>query len=152
MSFFAIRAVSYTHLDVYKRQGLYCFDPLCPPSFISSKSAGLCLPTKGSSPLFLILSITLKKMCIRDRPDTVSQRNQLRNLISDLRQTFKKVGLKDVIVKSWNILSMDPGTVDCDYYGFLGSDPVCVNSYTGEYMTQYSWAEMTMGFLYSQND
>ncbi len=87
-----------------------------------------------------------------DKPDTVSQRNQLRNLISDLRQTFKKVGLKDVIVKSWNILSVDPGTVDCDYYGFLGSDPVCVNSYTGEYMTQYSWAEMTMGFLYSQND
>ena len=32
--------------------------------------------------------------------------------------------------------------LDCDYYRFLRSDPNAINEYMGEYMKQYSWAEM----------
>ena len=40
--------------------------------------------------------------------------------------------------------------VDCDYYNFLRGDRSAFNSYRGEYMTQYSWAEVTRSALRQQ--
>ena len=40
--------------------------------------------------------------------------------------------------------------VDCDFYDFLRHVPCAVNSYRGEYMTQYSWAEITTASLVTQ--
>ena len=44
---------------------------------------------------------------------------------------------------------MNTDNVECDYYKYLNGEPNALNSYSGEYMMQYSWAEMTNGFLYS---
>ncbi|MCR5367783.1 hypothetical protein [Eubacterium sp.] len=38
--------------------------------------------------------------------------------------------------------------IDCDYYRMLGGDVNAVNSYHGEYMKQYSWAEYTNAKLH----
>ena len=40
--------------------------------------------------------------------------------------------------------------VDCDYYRFLEGDVRAVNSFTGQYMSAYSWAEFTVGYLEHQ--
>ena len=40
--------------------------------------------------------------------------------------------------------------VDCDYYNFLRGSRSATNSYRGEYMTQYSWAEVTRSALRQQ--
>jgi two-component system LytT family response regulator len=40
--------------------------------------------------------------------------------------------------------------VDCDYYNFLRGNRSATNSYRGEYMTQYSWAEVTRSALRQQ--
>ena len=45
---------------------------------------------------------------------------------------------------------LDTGKVDCDYYNFLKGDRSAINSYRGEYMTQYSWAEVTRSALRQQ--
>lgn len=37
--------------------------------------------------------------------------------------------------------------LDCDYYRYLDGDPYAISRYTGEYMTQYSFAEETREFL-----
>jgi hypothetical protein len=42
---------------------------------------------------------------------------------------------------------VDVEKLDCDYYGMLNRDMAAINTYNGEYMTQYSWAEMTLGAL-----
>lgn len=47
-------------------------------------------------------------------------------------------------------LAIDTGKVDCDYYNFLKGDRSAINSYRGEYMTQYSWAEVTRSALRQQ--
>ena len=38
--------------------------------------------------------------------------------------------------------------VDCDYWRMLEGDPGALNAYRGEYMMEYSWAELTAARLY----
>lgn len=82
-----------------------------------------------------------------DAPDTMSLRSNLRNLISDLKSTFKKQGVENLIFKGKNALSLNCAEASCDYYDFLKLVPYAVNLYSGEYMSQYSWAEITAGRL-----
>ena len=46
-----------------------------------------------------------------------------------------------------NSIAIDRESVDCDYYDFLRHIPYAVNSYHGQYMMQYSWAEITTAVL-----
>ena len=50
-------------------------------------------------------------------------------------------------MKHRNRFSVAVEEFDCDYYEFLQGLPSGVNAYTGEYMSQYSWAEMTLAGL-----
>lgn len=81
------------------------------------------------------------------KPDTISQRSQLRNLIHDLRTTLEEQHAGDVLIRNRNTISVNCGLIDCDYYRFLKHDLQAVNHYQGEYMSQYSWAEMTIPVL-----
>ena len=78
---------------------------------------------------------------------TPSRRTQVRNLISDLRSALSEAGAENVIVRGRDEIAIAPDSVQCDYYRFLEGDPAAVNLYRGEYMSQYSWAEMTAGSL-----
>ena len=78
-----------------------------------------------------------------DGPDTLSRQSNLRNLISDLRKTLRDAGAEDILLKRRNTIAIAAGAVDCDYYDFLRHIPYAVNRYQGEYMSQYSWAELT---------
>ncbi len=82
-----------------------------------------------------------------DSTATQSRKSNLRNLISDLRHTFAEVGADGIIIRNRNTLAIDREKVDCDYYDFLKGIPYAVNNYQGEYMMQYSWAEITTGTL-----
>ena len=44
-------------------------------------------------------------------------------------------------------MSVDVSRLDCDVYKLLEGDPMAKENYSGEYMSNYSWAEMTAGFL-----
>lgn len=82
--------------------------------------------------------------------DNSSNKHYLRNIISDLKTTLKKYSAQDVFVSSRNSFAVDTSKIDCDYYRFLQYDITAINSYAGEYMNQYSWAEMTNGILLSR--
>lgn len=82
-----------------------------------------------------------------DAPDTLSLRSNLRNLISDLKSTLAKQGVEDLVIKGKNALSLNCSLASCDYYDFLKLVPYAVNLYRGEYMSQYSWAEITTASL-----
>lgn len=81
------------------------------------------------------------------RLDTPSVRSQLRSLITDLRATFQALGQEGVILKRRDLIAVDPRQVDCDYYHFLAGDRSPRNLFRGEYMSNYSWAETTLGAL-----
>ncbi len=82
-----------------------------------------------------------------DKPDTAELRRYLRKLLADLTHTLAAVGAGEVLAKSRNCFAILPDRVDCDYYRLLRREPAAVNTYTGEYMAQYSWADMTLGRL-----
>ncbi|MBQ0072462.1 MAG: response regulator [Spirochaetales bacterium] len=68
------------------------------------------------------------------------------NLRLDLLGTFKEAGIEDTIRQSRGMLGLDVTTFDCDYYDYLeGKGGIFI----GEYMSQYSFAERTLGFLLS---
>lgn len=79
-----------------------------------------------------------------DSVDLEKNRHYLRNLISDLRKSLRSCHAEDVFLCRRNQFAVDTEKIECDYYRFLKRDALAVNSYRGEYMKQYSWAEFSM--------
>lgn len=82
-----------------------------------------------------------------DRDEDYGMKKQLRVFLSSLRDDLAKVGAEKVLLKGWNAYGVDCSLLDCDYLNYLKGDSYAVNSFMGEYMLQYSWAEMTLGEL-----
>ena len=82
---------------------------------------------------------------------TRSQYGQLRNLIHDLRNVLIENHAESVLVRNRNTIAINKNLVDCDFYDFLKNNPYAVNLYHGEYMKQYSWAEMTTASIHFTN-
>ncbi|WP_312942607.1 response regulator [Oscillibacter sp.] len=74
-----------------------------------------------------------------------SLQNQLRVHISDLLKTLQRAGIPGMVVKRRNFIAVDISQFDCDYYRFLNGDVSAMNTFVGEYMANYSWAEFTAG-------
>lgn len=83
-----------------------------------------------------------------DRQADKKLKSQARVILASLRKDLTEAGADDVIVKNWNTWGIDTAKISCDYYDFLKGDSEAVNSFRGEYMAQYSWAEMTVGSLF----
>ncbi|MCF0134730.1 MAG: response regulator [Blautia sp.] len=82
-----------------------------------------------------------------DSPYDTKVKNYVRKISSVLKKNLKEAGVEDILVKEWNHLAVDPAKIDCDLYAFSEGDVGAINSYMGEYMTEYSWAEFTNGLL-----
>lgn len=73
----------------------------------------------------------------------------LRKLRQDLFDTLSSYGKKDIILHRRGEMALNAEKVHCDYYDFLAKKSM--DSYMGEYMRQYSWAEDTNAFLSQEN-
>ncbi len=76
------------------------------------------------------------------------KKQYLRVLSADLVQVLRQIGMEGVLLKKRGQMAVDTSLLDCDYYRMLEGDIQAVNSYTGEYMKQYSWAELTSARLF----
>ena len=72
-------------------------------------------------------------------------KNKTTTIISSLRSTLREHGIEDILIKTWNNLALDVNKVKSDAYDFEKGDLVAINSFRGEYMSNYSWAEFTTG-------
>lgn len=82
-----------------------------------------------------------------DRPSTTSLKSQLRNVIASLMRSLKAAGIEQIILKKRNQLAVDVTTFSCDYYDFLKGDVDKINSFMGEFMSNYPWADFITGYL-----
>lgn len=82
-----------------------------------------------------------------DDTDIDAQKNRLRHLVSDLMGTLREAKAEEIFLKRRNSFAVVKDRFDCDYYDFRLGLPSGVNAYYGEYMSQYSWPEMTLGSL-----
>lgn len=83
-----------------------------------------------------------------DEADEKALGSRLRTVLSDLRKSLAAIGMEDVLIREHRQTAIKRDLVDCDYYRMLDGDVDALNAYNGEYMKQYSWAEMTAGELY----
>jgi len=72
-------------------------------------------------------------------------KSYLRVLSSDLSSTLSSVGMGGALLKKRGELAIDVNSLDCDYYRMLRGDADAINAFQGQYMEQYSWAELTVG-------
>ena len=82
-----------------------------------------------------------------DRDVDRTTRSMLHNLIADIRATFTKYGILDVLDIKHNAFRINEKNIDCDYYKVLNGDEQTKRQFMGEYMSNYSWAEFTSALL-----
>lgn len=90
------------------------------------------------------------KLCAvlwEDSTEVEKNRHYLRNLISDIKKTLHTCHADEVFYCKRNQFAIDPDKIECDYYNFLKKDVSAINSYHGDYMKQYSWAELSFGWF-----
>lgn len=83
-----------------------------------------------------------------NRPIDTNLKSQCRVILASLKKDLEAVGAGAVLVKGWNTWGIDTDLISCDYYDFLHNSGKASDAFRGEYMAQYSWAEMTSGSLY----
>ncbi|MEG0050346.1 MAG: response regulator [Clostridia bacterium] len=80
-----------------------------------------------------------------DNSDSVKRNSYLRDLRADLLTIFTSLGAEECIRKQRGVMAVSPDQIACDYYNWMQGDIEAINAYRGEYMSQYSWGELTLG-------
>lgn len=66
-----------------------------------------------------------------------------KSIRKDLIDTLAREGCGDVLIVQRGMLGIKKELVDCDYFDYLDGKLTLNKSYHGEYMSQYSWSEIT---------
>ena len=64
-------------------------------------------------------------------------------ILRSLRATLDKYGISDIIEMKKGYIRAVPEQFDCDLYRFFDGNIDTINSFHGEYMSEYSWASIT---------
>ena len=70
-----------------------------------------------------------------------------RKTLMRLRENLDKAGIEDLIVGGPRGKMLNTELFDCDLYAFLDGRKDVPSSFSGEYMSQYSWGELTLANL-----
>lgn len=95
-------------------------------------------------------SVTIDEICAsfwEDLDEIEKKKSNIRTTIKALRKTLEENDLKDVLISHRNSYAVDPSRIECDYYKYLEGSEEGKKLFQGEYMSQYSWAERTLGNL-----
>lgn len=77
-----------------------------------------------------------------DSEYTRSKQTYLSKIIGALQRNLKEVGAADIFIKGNNSYSINVNALTCDAWDFLNG--INQEKYHGEYMLQYSWAELSV--------
>ena len=97
-------------------------------------------------------SVTTEQLSVvlwEDRAYDRTLKNYVSTVLGSLRKTLRKVGKEDILIKTRNHLSVNPEKIKCDAYDYEKGNVSAVNSFRGEYMVNYSWAEFKTGVYVS---
>lgn len=86
-----------------------------------------------------------------DSPVTEQRKSIYRKASSVLQQTLARSGVSYILFSNRRQKALNTAAVWCDYYEFLNGDAAALDSYRGEYMIDYTWAEATNGRLWQMS-
>lgn len=133
-----IRAQAFGHFEIFVDDRLLKF-----PRAKCKECFAYLIDRRGARVTYPELSAVLWE----DKPFDRSVQNSTQKVISDMIKTFKELGFEKIIVRSRRDIAVDISQFDCDYLAVLRGDVAQLNAYAGEYMSNYSWAEFTVGEL-----
>lgn len=99
-----------------------------------------------------VTNAEIASILFEDKEYNRSVKNQVQTIISQLVKTLREYGVEDILVRQWNSLAVSPKKVKCDYFDFLNGKENDMMRFSGEYMSNYSWAEYTNGYLLQQKN
>lgn len=76
-----------------------------------------------------------------------SKQKQLDVIIRSLKNTLKENGISEILEIKKGNLRVKNDMISCDLYEFVEGNIRAINSFRGEYMSSYYWAEMTEAYL-----
>ncbi|WP_026528111.1 response regulator [Butyrivibrio sp. VCD2006] len=76
-----------------------------------------------------------------------AKQKYLDTIIRSLKDTLDEYGVGDIFESEKGLMRVVPEKFDCDLYRFLNNDEEAIDSFRGEYMSSYSWACETEGYL-----
>ena len=131
--------------------------------FLDGESRQLVFPSAKSAELFAYLIDRNGAVCTNaeiltalwdDGADEHSHMSYFKKIRREMENTLAGCGCRDVLFRVWGGLGVVPEKVSCDYYEYLrGPDGFrSAHAYRGEYMSQYSWAEVTHAALERENN
>lgn len=82
--------------------------------------------------------------------DETGHKAYYHRLRSDLLDTLTECGCESVVTQQRGLLGVAANKVDCDYYDYLDGKCELTKLYHGEYMAQYSFAEITNAELFAK--
>lgn len=86
-------------------------------------------------------SVSTAELCAALWEDKAYSRSYTSVILCSLIQDLKRAQIGDLLLRQWNRTAVNTALFWCDSYAFEKGETVAVNSYRGEYMAQYSWAE-----------
>ena len=90
----------------------------------------------------------LHEILFEDRAYESDMENRMyQTLVSSLTSTLKAIGAESVLQRSYGAIKLDVTKVACDWYEYLVNKEDGAPNYKGEFMKQYSWAEVENGNL-----
>lgn len=97
--------------------------------------------------------VTSSEICAAIYEDDFNEENNksdLRKCAASLKKALKEAGAEDVFLKGFNSYAIDTSKILCDFYDWEKNEAYAVRSFHGEYMSQYSWAESTLGLIVTE--
>lgn len=76
-----------------------------------------------------------------------SVQSLFRKVLKSLRVSLADAGISDILVDVRNQRSINTEKFSCDLYNLMKKDPAAIESYAGEYMHGYSWAQNTKNHI-----
>lgn len=86
----------------------------------------------------------LAAVILEDETYSRATQSYLTQIIADACKVLRTVGYENLIIKSYNSYAINKDILQCDLYDYDKGD---LSRFHGEYMTQYTWSEMTLGEL-----
>ena len=66
----------------------------------------------------------------------------MKKIVQGLKRDLDKLGISDLVIHNRNSYAVNTQMIECDYYHYLNSEDDYLDAYHGEFMNQYSWAEI----------
>lgn len=89
----------------------------------------------------------IASILFEDDDYSLKRQQYLQKIIAFMTETLAQAQAESVIIRNRGNISVDITRIQCDYYRFIEHDSDAARAWSGEFMTQYSWAEPTAGYI-----